>query len=423
MLAGCGANEAGTASVESTQESAAAAASSSAESSAETSEENAAGSESTESKAEAIGAGPDYVVAAHKDSVYYWNDGDEMELAQHAAASELIILSPGYEKLKEVIAKHNTEALEGMQSAIASANDFLDEEQDLSYAYFPWESETHTNVTRSDAQLFSFVENYYDYMGGAHGFYYGRGFNFEPETGKELKLTDLVTDIPKLHELVVAQIKDEWDTDELFEEWEDTVAAEFEDPDSLNYLAGSDTLNIWFDTYDLAPYVCGEIQTIIAMEDCEGLFNEAYFHPENAEVLPGKAAQGTDMFQNVIETLAIRRGEMKYDEVKALLDGAGYTYEEEAPGAESGGTFTLTDPENGAAVFIFFWPVDVESDEDYYNTDKYYIDSMRYEIDEKKNGWIGAEYYETTTEYVVIDDFYDVRYFETVEEMARYLFY
>lgn len=410
LLAGCGAKNAETTGDKSTQENVVA-------SSAEV-------AESSENKSYAIGAGPDYVVAAHKDSVSYWSEEDEeMELAQSAMASELIILSPGYEKLKEAIAQRNAEAREGMEKAIASTYDFMEESEDFSYAYFPWESSTDMQVTRSDEQLFSYVENYYDYMGGAHGFYYSRGFNYEPATGRELKLTDLVTDLSKLQELVVAQIKEEWDYGDLYDEWEDTVAVAFEDSDTLNFLAGPDTISIWFDTYELAPYVCGEIQTILAMEDCEGLFNEAYFHAENAEVEPGKAVQGTELFQNVIQPLSEQICAISYNDVKALLDKAGYTYEAGMPGAEIDGAFELTDPENGATVWIYFWPMDVEEYEDYENIEKYFLGYMRYELDETMSVWIGREDYESITEYVVIDENYEQRYFETVEEMARYLFY
>jgi len=431
MLVGCGAKETGTVSTPGTQESVVASSEESveAESSAAVSEESVESSESTETKENMIGAGPDHVVLAHEDSVTYWDDeAEEAVYAQYATASELVILSPGYEKLKAAITPYNEEAREGMIQAIEDARSFMDEEEDWSYAYFPWNSSTTMHVTRSDAQLFSYMINYYDYMGGAHGFYYNRAHNYEPETGRELKLSDLVTDLPKLQEMVVEKIKEEWDTDELFDGWEDTVAAEFQEPDTLNYLAGANTICIWFDVYDIAPYVCGEIEVVFAMEDCDGLFNEAYFHAENAEVAPGKTVTGTGLFQDVMQSLAGRIGTMKYNEVKALLDKSGYTYEEEVPGVESDGTFLLKDPENGAVLHIYFWPVDIEKDEDYENPDKYFLDCMRYELDENTNGWIGRGEYETITEYEVIEhdgveDSYEELHFETVEEMMRYLFY
>ncbi|MCQ2540082.1 MAG: DUF3298 and DUF4163 domain-containing protein [Acetatifactor sp.] len=417
MLAGCGAKEAEPSAAQSTQESVV----------ASTTESSAASSEvveSSESKADIIGAGPDYVVLSHKDSVSYWSDEEEdLVDAQYAKASELVILSPGYDKLKAAIAEHNAAALEGMEQAFYAVYDFLDSEEDYSFAYFPWESTTDMYVTRSDAQLFSYITNFYEYMGGAHGYYYSRAYNYDPATGRELKLSDLVTDMSKLHELVVAQIKDEWDTDELFEEWEDTVDEAFNYPDGLNFLAGPDTICIWFDTYELAPYVCGEIQTIFAMEDCDGLFNETYFHAENAEVAPGKVVLGTDMFQKVVQTLANQIGVMKFYDVKALLDREGYTYEEAMLGAEVDGAFILRDPENGAEVRIFFWPVDIEEDEDYEDPDKYFVECVRYEIGEDLCGWVGQKLFGGDVEYIAIDENYEQYYFETVEEMTSYLFY
>lgn len=416
MLAGCGAKEAEPSAAQSTQESVVA-------SSTETSAASSEVVESSESKADIIGAGPDYVVLSHKDSVCYWSDEEEdLVDAQYAKASELVILSPGYDKLKAAIDVQNVAALEGMEQAIDAAYDFLDSEDDYSFAYFPWESTTDMYVTRSDAQLFSYITNFYDYMGGAHGYYYSRAYNYDPATGRELKLSDLVTDMSKLHELVVAQIKDEWDTDELFEEWEDTVDEAFNYPDGLNFLAGPDTICIWFDTYELAPYVCGEIQTIFAMEDCDGLFNETYFHAENAEVAPGKVVLGTDMFQKVIYTLSDKICAISYNEVKALLDQAGYSYEAGMPGSEVDGAFELTDPETGAAVWIYFWPEDPDNYEDFEDPEKYILGYMRYELDEMVSCWIGRDYYDSETEFDVIEDS-EILYFETVEEMTRYLFY
>ena len=154
-------------------------------------------------------------------------------------------------------------------SAASSAEDRGDDLTEELACYIGTES----SVVRADSNVVSLYNEYYDYKGGAHGYYYYYGTNFDTATGAVLTLDDVVKDkdalIAYLKEELVKQYPDVQFTglDEFFSNSE-TVNAIF-------FLCRYDGVEFFFAPYDLASYADGA-QSILVPADRTDLLNEKY---------------------------------------------------------------------------------------------------------------------------------------------------
>ena len=67
----------------------------------------------------------------------------------------------------------------------------------------PWGCEITMDYQRSDNTIFSFVEENYSWMGGAHPYWYRTGYNYDPQTGKRLSINDIAEDPAALQDTVL----------------------------------------------------------------------------------------------------------------------------------------------------------------------------------------------------------------------------
>lgn len=425
LLVGCGNKEnANTTTTTSTQESVAVSSEEvSTQETEETSQETEESKEPVSSVelSSKVAAGPDYVVSYQKDSVAYWDEETEtMITAQTARAAELIIMSEGYDELKKEIDKINAENKETMASAITTAKDFL-EEGELEYAYFPWENESSMGVNRSDEKVFSLWTSYYNYSGGAHGYYYSTGYNFDPATGKKLAIGDFVTDVSALHTIVHDKIAEKCDEDDLFTEWEESLAIFFDNPETLSFLVYDDAIYIWFNAYELAPYSTGDIDVDLSMEDLKGIVNKDYFHEKGAVEDSNSEIVTTEFYEKVVLPLTDKFGEWTYNQVKEFIESTGFPYEAEAPDAECDGDIRLVDPENDAVFYAFCWPIDVNPEEAEWTEDWYYLDYLSYRLPD----WsilIESEEHSGYAEYSFVNEEYEESYFYSLDDLNKYAF-
>ena len=133
--------------------------------------------------------------------------------------------------------------------------------------------ETDIFPRRADDQVFSFVTYYMGYTGGAHGYYAYFGHNYDPVTGQELTLADVVSDEEALKDVI-------WDR--LLEKYAGgsigTMGATMDDYGSgegkqpLNWAAGPDGLTFFFNPYELASYAEGAQTVTVGYEEFASLF-------------------------------------------------------------------------------------------------------------------------------------------------------
>ena len=146
-------------------------------------------------------------------------------------------------------------------------------------------------VKRADDKILSYVRQNYSYTGSAHPSTMYTGNNYDPKTGKVLKLQDVVNDYDGLYQAVMdalVKVNESQDNSVFFDEYKDTVKSMFygadsdgsassEDyglTDSLNWVMTDDGVYIIFNQYDIAPYATG--QFIAEIPFGTGFVNENY---------------------------------------------------------------------------------------------------------------------------------------------------
>ena len=80
--------------------------------------------------------------------------------------------------------------------------------------------EREIRVQRADSRIVSFWDMDSSYVGGAHGSYYAHGVNFDPDSGKRLALSDVVTDLEAVYQYVKEDVKSK-DDGSLYPEYEE----------------------------------------------------------------------------------------------------------------------------------------------------------------------------------------------------------
>lgn len=131
-------------------------------------------------------------------------------------------------------------------------------------------------IERFDDKILSITSNCYEDRMGAHGSTVITGYNFDLETGKEIKFDKLIKDKQKLKELLVDYLNENH-KDELMEYYEDTIDAYINGESEISYTVTVEGINIVFQQYDIAPYAVGIITVPINYEKNKELFNMNYW--------------------------------------------------------------------------------------------------------------------------------------------------
>ncbi len=122
---------------------------------------------------------------------------------------------------------------------------------------------SEARVHRADAGIFSWVFESSMYYGGAHGDYGYGGYTYDAQTGEELHLKDVVTDLPSMADRVIDFLRANYDEEIFFDSMEDTVRGYFEEEAKeggegrISWTLEPDSITFWFSPYEIAPYASG----------------------------------------------------------------------------------------------------------------------------------------------------------------------
>lgn len=156
-------------------------------------------------------------------------------------------------------------------------------------------------TTRVDPSVVSFLDDLYEYSGGAHGMSYRKGVTFDAQTGKQLSLRDITTDYDTFAEEAVQRILYELKEtygDALFASYEETVRTMWQEENVAWYLDAAG-IGIVFEQYCVGPYAMGMVEICLPYAEFEPYIKAAYLpvtadgvaaFPVNEEVsvtLPG----------------------------------------------------------------------------------------------------------------------------------------
>lgn len=162
-------------------------------------------------------------------------------------------LSQINEKLKSAAEEFKNEHKDEIRE-----NQMLDSSmREWKYSY----DSTDLFVTNIDDKYFSVRNFTYTDLMGAHPSYYIEGFNFDIETGKELKLIDMINDKKELRNYLFDWCEKNKEEGGLFDEYKETINNYLDNMDeyTLEYYIEDGKMNLVFQTYDIAPYAVGAI--------------------------------------------------------------------------------------------------------------------------------------------------------------------
>jgi len=150
--------------------------------------------------------------------------------------------------------------------------------------YHPFAQDVDVIMRRADDAVVSYLEMEYTNGAGAHGMYGWQGVNFNTMTGEEIALSDVVKDMGKFTDILIAQLKKEH-PDATFFDMEKQVR-KYALMDKLNWTLDPRGVTAYFNPYAIAPYAEGLLQTTVLFQEQPQLFNEAYLETAEAYAQP-----------------------------------------------------------------------------------------------------------------------------------------
>lgn len=144
------------------------------------------------------------------------------------------------------------------------------------------------HVMRADSRIVSVLCNFEDYHGGAHGYYYSYGLNYDVASGRELKLSDVVSKKDKFIELVRDKFEEKYANDSYML----TNAGEYlatlgdEEYASTPWIMDSESITLFFAPYVLGTYADGAQEVSIYFDEAPELFTAQYLDTCAEYVIP-----------------------------------------------------------------------------------------------------------------------------------------
>ena len=188
------------------------------------------------------------------------------------------------------------------------------------YSYY-YSSFQSYNVMRADSQVISLRSYNNDYAGGVHGDYAYYGTTFDTVTGEELKIQDIVTDMPSFRQQAIKDIDkylQENYSDGLFEDYQDTVEQIWEGEDGFNWYLNESGIMVTFNPYVVGPYAMGAVTVPLPYSSYASFLNPNYTTPET---IPAGNGELTEETVTKIRTSRLEGGaQVNYGDLNVYMD-------------------------------------------------------------------------------------------------------
>ena len=188
------------------------------------------------------------------------------------------------------------------------------------YSYY-YSSFQSYNVMRADSQVISLRSYNNDYAGGVHGDYAYYGTTFDTVTGEELKIQDIVTDMPSFRQQAIKDIDkylQENYSDGLFEDYQDTVEQIWEGEDGFNWYLNESGIMVTFNPYVVGPYTMGAVTVPLPYSSYASFLNPNYTTPET---IPAGNGELTEETVTKIRTSRLEGGaQVNYGDLNVYMD-------------------------------------------------------------------------------------------------------
>ena len=133
------------------------------------------------------------------------------------------------------------------------------------------------SCSRADARFLSLAQNSYAFVGGMHGMNQTRAFNFEVNSGRLLKLSDIIANDDAFRKAVVEELIGKYG-DTLDKDVAKDVDSIFDDSAKGEYhwRLTPGGIGVYFDYYEVACYAAGPRYVEVSFQAHPELFNDKY---------------------------------------------------------------------------------------------------------------------------------------------------
>ena len=260
-----------------------------------------------------------------------WHSDDGSKWLMHAETQRLQVDIPGNDAAAQKIndwseadastfwenAEKTSEYAENDLESMSTVSGM----EDLgTYSYY-YSSFQSYNVMRADSQVISLRSYNNDYAGGVHGDYAYYGTTFDTVTGEELKIQDIVTDMPSFRRQATKDIDkylQENYSDGLFEDYQDTVEQIWESEDGFNWYLNESGIMVIFNPYAVGPYAMGAVTVPLPYSSYASYLNPNYTTPET---IPAGNGELTEETVTKIRTSRLEGGaQVNYGDLNVYMD-------------------------------------------------------------------------------------------------------
>ena len=260
-----------------------------------------------------------------------WHSDDGSKWLMHAETQRLQVDIPGNDAAAQKIndwseadastfwenAEKTSEYAENDLESMSTVSGM----EDLgTYSYY-YSSFQSYNVMRADSQVISLRSYNNDYAGGIHGDYAYYGTTFDTVTGEELKIQDIVADMPSFRHQVTKDIDkylQENYSDGLFEDYQDTVEQIWEGEDGFNWYLNGSGIMVTFNPYVVGPYAMGAVTVPLPYSSYASYLNPNYTTPET---IPAGNGELTEETVTKIRTSRLEGGaQVNYGDLNVYMD-------------------------------------------------------------------------------------------------------
>ena len=205
-------------------------------------------------------------------------------------------LESDYPKLAWALSEYNTGVIRAAKLKREEIADLARQRYQATPEYFSaFYDSSDIFMRRADSAVVSFIDDFDDYAGGAHGMHGWIGVNFDSATGNRLVISDVCTDAEKLIGALVKRLRAEYDEQHFFNGLEEKIM-ELVIENKINFVIEPRGVTFIFNQYEIAPYAAGMITTTILFDEQPSLFKSKY------RQAPKRFAQSLPLYhQSVIE--------------------------------------------------------------------------------------------------------------------------
>ncbi len=178
-----------------------------------------------------------------------------------------------FSKLAESLEEDNKAQKENQLTFIDENKDYVINYYNANREYYSVHKSTvKPFVRRADTVVTSILYYGYEYLGGAHGNYYYHGKNYDTGTGKELGLSDVVTDKEKLAAAVEELFEKHWSDIDENADIKELIAEE----NLISWTLDYNGITVYFMPYSIASYAAGAPTVTVSNEEYPDVLKEKY---------------------------------------------------------------------------------------------------------------------------------------------------